>query len=57
MLLCERRAPYDNIYTSAGISLRRLAAELPSEVFISAVEDEYALACYTLLHTNVPQAL
>lgn len=26
----SRRAPYDNIHTSAGVSLRKLAAQMPS---------------------------
>ena len=35
-----RRAPYDNIFTMAGMSLRRLAAALPSEVAIYHAEAE-----------------
>lgn len=33
------RAPYDNIFTMAGISLRRLAAALPSDAPIYHAED------------------
>ena len=35
-----RRAPYDNIFTMAGMSLRRLAAALPSEVPLYHAEAE-----------------
>ena len=32
------RAPYDNIFTMAGMSLRKLAAKLPSEVVIQVAD-------------------